>query len=293
MEEGSLRCDVNLSLRPYGQTEYGTKTEIKNMNSFNSVARAIETEIARQTAVLESGGRVVQETRGWDEAAGTTHPMRSKEQAHDYRYFPDPDLTPVEFASSDVSRLRQELGALPAEHLERLIGTDKLRVEQAQQIVDGPGLFEYYAAAAGISGKPQATVNFLLGDLSRLANETDTPVFSSGVTPEALAELVGLTDAQTINSKTAKDLIARIWVEGGSPQAIVAAEGLGQLSDAGAIDAIVSEVIAGNAKTVDDYRAGKAKVMGFLVGQVMKASRGKANPTLAEARLRERLDAPR
>ena len=170
---------------------------------------------------------------------------------------------------------------------------DKLRVEQARQIVDGPGLFEYYAAAAGISGKPQATVNFLLGDLSRLANETDTPVFSSGVTPEALAELVGLSDAQTINSKTAKDLIARIWVEGGSPGAIVAAEGLGQMSDAGAIDAVVSEVLAGNAKTVDDYRAGKTKVMGFLVGQVMKASGGKANPTLAEARLRERLDAPR
>jgi aspartyl-tRNA(Asn)/glutamyl-tRNA(Gln) amidotransferase subunit B len=293
MEEGSLRCDVNLSLRPYGQTEYGTKTEIKNMNSFNSVARAIESEIARQTSILESGGRVVQETRGWDEAAGATHPMRSKEQAHDYRYFPDPDLTPVEFAPSDVARLRQALGALPDAHLERLIVMDKLRVEQARQIVDGPGLFEYYAAAAGISGKPQATVNFLLGDLSRLANETDTPVFSSGVTPEALAELVGLSDAQTINSKTAKDLIARIWVEGGSPGAIVAAEGLGQMSDAGAIDAVVSEVLAGNAKTVDDYRAGKTKVMGFLVGQVMKASGGKANPTLAEARLRERLDAPR
>jgi aspartyl-tRNA(Asn)/glutamyl-tRNA(Gln) amidotransferase subunit B len=293
MEEGSLRCDVNLSLRPYGQSEYGTKAEIKNMNSFNSVARAIESEIARQNAILESGGRIVQETRGWDEAAGTTHPMRSKEQAHDYRYFPDPDLTPIEFAPSDVARLRQELGVLPDERLERLIVTDKLRVEQAQQIIDGPGLFEYYATAAGICGKPQSTVNFLLGDLSRLANETDTPVPSSGVTPEGLAELVALTDAHTINSKTAKDLITRIWVEGGSPQAIVAAEGLGQLSDTGVIDAIVSDVLAGNAKTVDDYRAGKTKVMGFLVGQVMKASGGKANPTLAEARLRARLDAPR
>jgi aspartyl-tRNA(Asn)/glutamyl-tRNA(Gln) amidotransferase subunit B len=293
MEEGSLRCDVNLSLRPYGQSEYGTKAEIKNMNSFNSVARAIESVMARQTAILESGGRIVQETRGWDEAAGTTHPMRSKEQAHDYRYFPDPDLTPIEFAPSDVARLRQELGVLPDERLERLIVTDKLRVEQAQQIIDGPGLFEYYATAAGICGKPQSTVNFLLGDLSRLANETDTPVPSSGVTPEGLAELVALTDAHTINSKTAKDLITRIWVEGGSPQAIVAAEGLGQLSDTGVIDAIVSDVLAGNAKTVDDYRAGKTKVMGFLVGQVMKASGGKANPTLAEARLRARLDAPR
>ena len=289
MEEGSLRCDVNLSLRPAGATEYGTKTEIKNMNSFNSVGRAIESEIARQTAILESGGRIVQETRGWDEATGTTHPMRSKEQAHDYRYFPDPDLTPIEFAAGDVERLRHELGSLPEARLERLIETDKLRVEQAHQIADGAGIFDYYVAAAGLSGKPQATVNFVLGDLSRLANETQTPIFSSGVTPEALAELVALTEAQTINSKTAKELIARVWVEGGSPQALVAAEGLGQVSDAGAIDAIVAEVLAANAKTADDYRAGKTKVLGFLVGAVMKASRGKANPTLAEERLRAQL----
>jgi aspartyl-tRNA(Asn)/glutamyl-tRNA(Gln) amidotransferase subunit B len=289
MEEGSLRCDVNLSLREPGASEYGTKTEIKNMNSFNSVGRAIESEIARQTAILESGGRIVQETRGWDEATGTTHSMRSKEQAHDYRYFPDPDLTPIEFAPENVERLRHELGSLPETRLERLIEADKLRVEQAHQIVDGAGVFDYYAAAAGLSGKPQATVNFVLGDLSRLANETQTPIFSSGITPEALAEIVALTDAQTINSKTAKDLIARIWVEGGSPQALVAAEGLGQVSDAGAIDAIVADVLAANAKTVDDYRAGKTKVLGFLVGAVMKASRGKANPTLAEERLRAHL----
>jgi aspartyl-tRNA(Asn)/glutamyl-tRNA(Gln) amidotransferase subunit B len=289
MEEGSLRCDVNLSLRPVGATEYGTKAEIKNMNSFNSVGRAIESEIARQTAILEGGGRVVQETRGWDEAAGTTHTMRSKEQAHDYRYFPDPDLTPIEFAPQDVERLRRELGSLPYERLERLIETDKLRVEQAHQIIDTPGLYGYYAAAAGLSGKPQATLNFVLGDLSRLANETNTPVASCGVTPEALAEIVALTEGQTINSKTAKELLARVWVEGGSPKAIVAAEGLGQVSDAGAIDAIVAGVLAANEKTVEEYRAGKTKVMGFLVGQVMKASRGKANPTLAEERLRAHL----
>jgi len=289
MEEGSLRCDVNLSLRPVGASEYGTKTEIKNMNSFNSVARAIESEIARQTAILEGGGRIVLETRGWDEHAGTTHSMRSKEQAHDYRYFPDPDLAPIEFDPGDVERLKRELGSLPYERLERMIGADKLRVEQAHQIVDAPGLYEYYAAAAGLSGKPQATVNFVLGDLSRLANETQTPVFSCGLVPEGLAEIVALTEDGTINSKTAKDLISRVWVEGGSPRAIVSAEGLGQVSDASAIDAIVAEVLAANAKTADDYRAGKTKVMGFLVGQVMKASRGKANPTLAEERLRAHL----
>ena len=290
MEEGSLRCDVNLSLRPIGRAEYGTKTEIKNMNSFNSVGRAIENEIARQVAVLESGGRIVQETRGWDEASGGTHSMRSKEQAHDYRYFPDPDLTPIEFASADVARMRAGLGTLPAEILTQLISSDKLRPEQAHQIVDSPGLFAYFSDVVARCGKPQAVVNFVLGDLSRLANETSTPVPESKVTPEALAELVALVEGKTINSKTAKELVTRLWTQGGSPRAIVEAEGLGQVFDSGAIDAIVAEVLAANEKTAADYRAGKTKVLGFLVGQVMKQSRGTANPTLAEERLRARLD---
>jgi aspartyl-tRNA(Asn)/glutamyl-tRNA(Gln) amidotransferase subunit B len=290
MEEGSLRCDVNLSLRPVGQTEYGTKTEIKNMNSFRSVARAIESEIARQAEILAAGGRIVQETRGWDEAAGTTHPMRSKEQAHDYRYFPDPDLTPIEFAAADVTRMREALGTLPHARLENFIERDRLSVVQAQQLIDNAALAGFYERATALTGKPQATVNFLLGDLSRLANETGTPVAESGFTPESLAELVALTDAGTINSKTAKDLVARIWEAGGSPNAIVEAEGLGQVSDTGAIDALVREILSANEKTVADFRAGKTKVMGFLVGQVMKQSGGKANPQLAEERLRAVLE---
>jgi len=290
MEEGSLRCDVNLSLRPVGAAEYGTKTEIKNMNSFNSVRRAIESEIARQAAILADGGRIVQETRGWDEAAGVTHPMRSKERAHDYRYFPDPDLTPIEFAAADVTRMRAELGTLPQTRLERLVREDGLSLVQAQQIVDTPGLADFYDAARACSGKPQATVNFVLGELSRLANERGTPVAASLVTPAALAEIVELTEANAINSKTAKDVLARVWASGGSPKAIVDAEGLAQVSDAGAIDGIVAGVLAANEKTVADYRSGKTKVMGFLVGQVMKQSGGKANPTLAEERLRAALD---
>ncbi|GAC1547814.1 MAG: Asp-tRNA(Asn)/Glu-tRNA(Gln) amidotransferase subunit GatB [Vulcanimicrobiaceae bacterium] len=289
MEEGSLRCDVNLSLRPAGQREYGTKAEIKNMNSFNSVARAIESEVARQAEVIASGGRVVQETRGWDEAAGTTHAMRNKEQAHDYRYFPDPDLPPIEFAPTDVARMRGELGTLPQARLDRMVREHGLSVVQAQQIVDKPGLADYYDAAVAGSGKPQATVNFVLGDLSRLANETGTTVAASGMTPQALAELVALVETNAINSKTAKDLLVRIWSAGGSPAALVRAEGLAQVSDAGAIDALVARIVASNEKTVADYRAGKTKVMGFLVGQVMKESRGKANPTLAEERLRAAL----
>jgi aspartyl-tRNA(Asn)/glutamyl-tRNA(Gln) amidotransferase subunit B len=290
MEEGSLRCDVNLSLSPVGASEYGTKTEIKNMNSFNSVRRAIESEIARQAAILESGGRVIQETRGWDEASGVTHAMRSKEQAHDYRYFPDPDLTPIEFAAAEVTHMRAALGALPQARLDRFVQDDKLSIVQAHQIVDTPGLADFYEASVALTGKPQATVNVLLGELSRLANETGTPVAGSRFVPSALAEIVALTESGAINSKTAKDVVARVWTQGGSPRSMVETEGLGQVSDAGAIDALVAEIVASNEKTVADYRAGKTKVMGFLVGQVMKQSRGKANPALAEDRLRTVLD---
>jgi aspartyl-tRNA(Asn)/glutamyl-tRNA(Gln) amidotransferase subunit B len=174
--------------------------------------------------------------------------------------------------------------------MDRLISEDKLSIVQAQQIVDTPGLAGYYDAAVELTKKPQATVNFVLGDLSRLANETGVAVAASAFGPESLAELVGLVEAKTINSKTAKDLITRLWLDGGSPAAIVAAEGLGQVSDTGAIDALVAEIVAANEKTVAEYRAGKTKVIGFLVGQVMKQSRGTANPTLAEERLRAALD---
>jgi aspartyl-tRNA(Asn)/glutamyl-tRNA(Gln) amidotransferase subunit B len=298
MEEGSLRCDVNLSLRPVGATEYGTKTEIKNMNSFNSVRRAIESEVARQAAILEAGGRVEQETRGWNEAEGTTHAMRSKEKAHDYRYFPDPDLTPIEFAPSDVARLRADMIALPQARLERYIDADGLSIVQAQQIVDTPGIADYYDAAVALTHKPQATANFVLGDLSRLANETGVAVAASGLDPARLAEIVLAVEAKTINSKTAKQLVERFYAPGEttaareSLAAIVEREGLGQVSDSGAIDALVADIVAANAKTVADYRAGKTKVLGFLVGQVMKQSRGTANPTLAEERLRAVLGAP-
>jgi len=299
MEEGSLRCDVNLSLRPVGASDYGTKTEIKNMNSFRSVGRAIESETVRQIALLESGARVVQETRGWDEAAGTTHSMRNKEQAHDYRYFPDPDLTPIEFSPRDVARMQAELGGLPQARLDRYLQQDSLSLVQATQIVDTPGLAAYYEAAVARNAKPQATVNFLLGDLSRLANETQTAVDASHLMPERLAEIVEAFDAGQLNSKTVKDLLERFWsaddfaIDSGGRvklaeplSQIIAAEGLGQVSDTGAIDKLVADILDANAKTVADYRSGKTKVMGFLVGQVMKQSRGKANPQLAEERLR-------
>ena len=289
MEEGSLRCDANVSIRPTGSTALGTKTEIKNMNSFRSVHRAIESEIARQIAVLESGGRIVQETRGWDEIAGTTHSMRSKEQAHDYRYFPDPDLVPLEIDAALVERLRATLPVLPPARFAKYHSEYGLSPAHATQLIDNASLSAYFDACVNAGGRPQQVANFVLGELSRLSNEGNVPVAESAVTPHDLAELIALVEGNTINSKIAKELLGRMWSGEGSPKSIVEKEGLAQTSDTGAIDGFIAGVLAANAEVVADYRAGKTNVLGFLVGQVMKASRGKANPALVQERLREKL----
>ncbi|HEY8313807.1 MAG TPA: Asp-tRNA(Asn)/Glu-tRNA(Gln) amidotransferase subunit GatB [Candidatus Baltobacteraceae bacterium] len=289
MEEGSLRCDANVSIRPVGSSEYGTKAEIKNMNSFRSVHRAIESEIARQIEVVESGGRVVQETRGWDEVAGTTHSMRSKEQAHDYRYFPDPDLVPIELDRATVDRIATELPELPLRRFERYHDEFGLTAQQATQLIDNASLADYFDAVVGASNHPQQSTNFVLGDLSRLANETGTPVYQSPVTPGDLAELIALVETATINSKIAKSLLERMWKGDGSPKAIVDSESLAQTSDSGAIEKFVDEVLSDNAKAVADYKAGKTNILGFLTGLVMKQSRGKANPALVQELLKQRL----
>ena len=289
MEEGSLRCDANVSIRPAGATEYGTKTEIKNMNSFRSVFRAIESEIERQIEIVESGGRVVQETRGWDETQGTTHSMRSKEQAHDYRYFPDPDLVPLEIDRALVDRIKGTLPQLPPARFERYHSEYGLDVKQATQLIDNLPLADYFDKSVAASKNPQQSMNFVLGDLSRLANETGTPVDESPVTPEALAELIALIQGKTINSKIAKELLERMWNGDGSPRAIVEKEGLAQTSDTGEIEKFVAEVLANNEKAVADYKSGKTNILGFLTGQVMKASRGKANPALVQDLLKSKL----
>ncbi|MEO6990671.1 MAG: Asp-tRNA(Asn)/Glu-tRNA(Gln) amidotransferase subunit GatB [Candidatus Baltobacteraceae bacterium] len=292
MEEGSLRCDANVSIRLRGNTELGTKTEIKNMNSFRSVGRAIESEIARQIALLEAGTRIVQETRGWDEAGGVTHSMRSKEQAHDYRYFPDPDLAPIEFAPAALGGLRGDSEVLPQRRIERYVEADGLSIVQAQQLVDAPGVADYFDDVVARTHKPQASANFVLGECSRLANETQVPVAHSKLGAGALAELVTLVEARAITSKVAKSVLERVWRDGGSPKAIVESEGLGAVSDPNALATLVTDVLAAHAKSVDDYRAGKGAALQFLVGQAMKASRGKADPSVVEGLLRERLAAP-
>ncbi len=290
MEEGSLRCDANVSIRPVGATEYGTKTEIKNMNSFRSVHRAIESEIARQIALVEKGERVVQETRGWDEVHGTTHSMRSKEQAHDYRYFPDPDLVPMEIARDMVEKIRATLPEMPIARFERYTTQFGLDIKQATQLVENLPLARFFDAVVAASNNPKQATNFVLGDLSRLANEHETPVHESAVTPEHLAELIALVEGKTINSKIAKDLVERMWRGDGSPKAIVEKEGLAQTSDPAAIEKFVDDVLAANEKSVADYRSGKTNVMGFLVGQVMKASKGKADPALVNSLMKQKLE---
>lgn len=289
MEEGSLRCDANVSIRPVGSPELGTKTEIKNMNSFRSVERAIATEIDRQIGVVTSGGRVVQETRGWDEINGVTHSMRSKEEAHDYRYFPDPDLVPLEIAAADVQRIKAELPALPWQRFERYTREYGLSAKPATQLIENAPLANYFDRVVALSGHPQQSSNFVLGDLSRLANETGIAVADSNVAPEQLAELIGLVETRRINSKIAKELVTRMWHGAGSPCAIVEREGLAQSSDPAQIAALVDEILTTHAKVVADYNAGKTNVMGFLVGQVMKASRGKADPTLVNELLQAKL----
>jgi aspartyl-tRNA(Asn)/glutamyl-tRNA(Gln) amidotransferase subunit B len=289
MEEGSLRCDANVSVRPRGSTQLGTKTEIKNMNSFRSVERAIASEIERQLSVLDSGGRVVQETRGWDEINGITHSMRSKEEAHDYRYFPDPDLVPMEITISDVGRVAGTLPTLPWQRFERYTGEYGLGAKPATQMIDNLALANYFDRVVSLSGNPAQSSNFVLGELSRLANETGVAVADSRVAPEDLAELIALVEGKQINSKIAKELLTRMWSGAGSPAAIVEREGLAQTSDRAAIEPLVDEVLAANAKVVADYTAGKTNVLGFLVGQVMKASRGKADPALVNALMKDKL----
>jgi aspartyl-tRNA(Asn)/glutamyl-tRNA(Gln) amidotransferase subunit B len=289
MEEGSLRCDANVSIRPAGSSELGTKTEIKNMNSFRSVERAIASEIERQTAAVTAGERIVQETRGWDEVNGVTHSMRSKEEAHDYRYFPDPDLVPLEIDRAQVDRLAAALPALPWRRFERYAGEFGLGAKQATQLIDNFDLANYFDRVVALSNNPQQSSNFVLGELSRLANERALAVADSAVSPEDLAELIGLVEAKRVNSKIAKELLARMWEGAGSPAAIVEREGLAQTSDPATIERFVDEVLAANASVVAGYKAGKTNAAGFLVGQVMKASRGKADPALVNELVKNKL----
>jgi len=290
MEEGSLRCDANISLRPRGQTEYGTKVEIKNMNSFRNVRDALEYEIRRQTRALEASERISQETRLWDPDRAVTVSMRSKEFAHDYRYFPEPDLPPLDLQPAWVDEMRVRLPELPVARRARFQSAYGLSAYEALILTQGRGLADYFEDAARESGKPKRVANWVLNELLReLPADDDRAVAACPIPPGNLVGLLRLMDDGTISGKIAKDVFEKMYRSGETAQAIVSREGLTQVADEDALGAAVDAVLAEHAKVVDDYKAGKKAALGFLVGQVMKATQGKANPALVNRLLVEKL----
>jgi aspartyl-tRNA(Asn)/glutamyl-tRNA(Gln) amidotransferase subunit B len=291
MEEGSFRCDANLSVRPVGATELGTKVEVKNMNSFRAVYRALAFEAERQVAVIERGERIRQETRGWDENRGITVGQRSKEFAEDYRYFPEPDLPPLSLQASWVAEIRARLPELPAQRRERFIAQYELSPYDATQLTVSRSTADYYEQAVGGLAKPKVVANWLTGELFRLLNQTGQTIEQTRLTPPLLVELLGLIEAGAVSNRAAKDVFEEVFRTGTPPAQVVESLGLNQISDNSAIEQLVDAAIQANPKSVADYAAGKPQALGFLVGQVMKASKGKANPGAVTAILRARLSA--
>jgi aspartyl-tRNA(Asn)/glutamyl-tRNA(Gln) amidotransferase subunit B len=279
-------------VRPVGQQTLGTKAEVKNVNSFRYLQKAIEYEIQRQIEVVSGGGRVRQETRLWDSATGTTHSMRSKEEAHDYRYFPEPDLPPLVVDDARVARIRAAMPEMPSERRRRFVAEYGLPEYDAGVLTQSPALAAYYEAVAHAVKSPKAASNWVMGELLRTLNDQGRSVEDSPLGPAALASLIGLIEKGTISGSIAKDVFATMFATGRSADDIVAAEGLAQIGDEEAVLAIVRAVIGEHADAVAQYRAGKKQTLGFLVGQVMKRSGGKANPPLANALLTREIDAP-
>ena len=291
MEEGSFRCDANVSLRPAGTEPFGTRTELKNLNSFRNVQRAIEYEIARQQDVLDDGDKVVQETRLYDAAKNTTASMRSKEEAHDYRYFPDPDILPIDITDEEMHRWRAEMPELPQQRVARFVEMASLPEAEAEVLVQSRGLADFFETAAA-KADPKKVANFVLGPLLRECNTRGLSAADPAawaMKPEALAELVRLVDGGTISAKIANDIFGDIFELGVMPEAYVKEKGLVQISDTSALEAAVDEVIAANPAEVEAYRGGKTKLISFFVGQIMRATKGKANPALVNELLAKKL----
>ena len=286
-EKGQMRCDVNIYLRPEGQKEFGTKVELKNLNSFRAVHRAIDYEIWRQSEVLSSGGTIRQETRGWNDDTGETYLMRTKEQAHDYRYFPDPDLAPVVLSDEFIADLRANLPELPGKMRERFVEQYALTPYDAEVLTQDKEIASYFETAAKYVKTPKTLANWIISELLR---ELDSSGLAScKVNAENLGGLIALIESGTINGKIAKEVFAEMLESGESAKAIVDAKGLAQVSDTGAIAKIVADAIAANPKQVQQYLDGNEKVLMYLVGQVMKLSKGKANPPMVIQLLKEQL----
>jgi len=282
MAEGSMRCDINLSLRPKGQKEYGTRTEIKNVNSFRFIEKAIYTEIERQADILEDGGRIVQETRLYDPDKNETRSMRSKEDANDYRYFPCPDLLPIELTQEYVDQIKANLPELPNQKAARFQEEYKLSEYDAGVLSASRAMADYFEQANNLVKDAKLTANWVMGELSKLLNQEQLEITQSPVSAKALGELLSRVLDNTINGKTAKDVLQAMWNGEGSADEIIEAKGLKQVTDTGAIEVMIQEILDANAAQVEQYRAAdpdkQKKMIGFFVGQVMKASQGKANP---------------
>ncbi|MDX2253626.1 MAG: Asp-tRNA(Asn)/Glu-tRNA(Gln) amidotransferase subunit GatB [Nitrospira sp.] len=289
MEEGSFRCEPNLSLRPTGQKEFGTKVELKNINSFKYVKDAMEYEIKRQTKVLSEGGKIKQETRLWNIERGETAVMRSKEEAHDYRYFPDPDLVPLKLERDWVEGFRAGLPELPAARAARFAAEFGLPKYDADVLTASRAIAEYFERCVRLFNQPKTVSNWVMGELARELNVSGTDASASPVSPERLVSLLQLVENGTISLKVAREIFPEIYSSGKSPEQIVQEKGLRQVSDEGALEKIIAEVLDKNPAQVAQFKEGKQQVLGFLVGQVMKASGGKANPGKVNELLKRRL----
>ncbi len=289
MEKGNLRCDANVSVRRHGDRVLGTKVEIKNLNSFRFLARALEYEVGRQIEALESGSRLIQETRLYDVASGRTESMRSKEEAHDYRYFPEPDLPPLRVSEDWMERTRASLPELPAAKKARLIEQYTIPAYDAGVLSSSRSLADYFEATASSARNAKAASNWIMSESLRKVKETGVPVESSSVSPQDLGEMLRLIDEGTISGKIAKELFEKMYSTGESPRALIERDGMTQITDRSAIEEAVRQVMSDNPTQVAQYRSGKTKVLGWLVGQVMKATQGKANPGLVGEVLKELL----
>ncbi len=287
MEEGSFRCDANVSLRPMGQEKLGTKAELKNMNSFRYVAKALEYEIRRQRAILEEGGTVRQETRLWDVAAGKTLPMRGKEEAHDYRYFPDPDLLPLVVQDGLLEKVAAELPELPEAKRARFVADHGLSAYDAGVLTAERPLADYFEAVVAAGAPAKAAANWVMGELLGGLNAQGLEIGKSPIQPGQLAGLLKMVAAGELSGKMGKDVFAEMLTSGDDPAAIVEKKGLKQVSDTGALEAIVRQLAAENPQQVAQFKAGKDKIIGFFVGQVMKATKGQANPALVNDLLKK------
>jgi aspartyl-tRNA(Asn)/glutamyl-tRNA(Gln) amidotransferase subunit B len=291
MEEGSLRCDANVSVRRAGAHALGTKAEVKNLNSFRFLQHALEHEIDRQIDLVESGGRVVQETRLWDPGAAVTVAMRSKEEAHDYRYFPDPDLPPVVVDAARIAAIRAAMPELPDARRHRFVAEYALSPYHAGQLTQSRALADFFEAAVKAGAAPQTASNWITGALASKLNESGVGIAASPIRPERLATLAAAIDRGTISGPIAKDVFEKMWTSDRTALEIIEADGLRQVDDESQIAAMIADVLAANADAVAQYRGGKAATFGFLVGQVMKAAKGKANPTRVNDLLKQALGA--